>query len=245
MRKVFISAGHSNVKGKDRGAAGNGYIEGELTIEYRDMLVAELNKIGVKPVIDGNGNVLKDSINFFRNLSTSTCLVIDIHWNAAGAMATGTETFVPSASTDIERHLAKALSDDIHNMLGIQLRGNNRGLRGVKTEAESHHGRLGWMRLTGENVLLEICFISSESDMKKYQDNKHRLAFAHAQTIKKYALMGMRDPLPQNLGRKYTVKSGDSIWGISRTFNVKPADLVSINSIVGDKISPGQILKID
>ena len=29
MRKIFIGAGHSNVKGKDRGAEGNGYIEGE------------------------------------------------------------------------------------------------------------------------------------------------------------------------------------------------------------------------
>jgi N-acetylmuramoyl-L-alanine amidase len=51
-----------------------------------------------------------------------------------------------------------------------------RGDQGIKTEADSHHGRLGWMRLTGENVLMEICFITNPVDMQKYQANKLQLA---------------------------------------------------------------------
>ena len=42
MRKIFISAGHSNKQGTDRGASGNGFIEGELTVELRDLIVSEL-----------------------------------------------------------------------------------------------------------------------------------------------------------------------------------------------------------
>jgi N-acetylmuramoyl-L-alanine amidase len=246
MRKVFISAGHSNRPGRDRGASGNGFIEGELTVEYRNLLTAALRRRGITPITDADDSILSQTLNFFRNMTTNTCIVVDIHWNAAGPTATGTETLIPSDNTEFERTLAKALSDDVSQILGIPLRGNHRGLRGVKTEAESHHGRLGWMRLTGENVLLEICFISNRGDMDKYQANKQRLAEAHAETILRFARPAtgtnrVAAPAP----RTYTVKSGDTVWGISRNFNVNPGDLVARNGIVGNRIVPGQVLRID
>ena len=45
MRKIFISAGHSNKSGKDQGAQGNGYIEGQLAVELRNLLVSELKSL--------------------------------------------------------------------------------------------------------------------------------------------------------------------------------------------------------
>lgn len=42
MRTVFISAGHSNQPGRDRGAYGNGYNEGDLTAEFRNLVITEL-----------------------------------------------------------------------------------------------------------------------------------------------------------------------------------------------------------
>ena len=176
MRKIFISAGHSNTKGKDRGAIGNGYIEGDLTVEFRNLLVSELKKLGVKAIVDKDDSISSQTLNFFRNLTTNTCIVLDIHWNAANASATGTETLIPSQNTDFERRLAAKLSEVVANRLKIPLRGRHAGFSGVKTEAESHHGRLGWMRLTGENVLMEICFISNPNDMRSYQENKVQLA---------------------------------------------------------------------
>ena len=38
MRTIFISAGHSD-GGIDKGASGNGYVEGVLTVEQRDLIV--------------------------------------------------------------------------------------------------------------------------------------------------------------------------------------------------------------
>jgi len=245
MRKVFISAGHSNRPGRDRGASGNGFVEGELTVEYRNLLTAALRRRGITPITDADDTILSQTLNFFRNMTTNTCIVVDIHWNAAGPTATGTETLIPSDNTEFERNLAKSLSDDVSQILGIPLRGNHRGLRGVKTEAESHHGRLGWMRLTGENILLEICFISNKGDMDKYQANKQRLAEAHAETILRFAAMLPKAQPTAQTGRTYTVKAGDGVWGIARNFNVKPGDLIARNGIVGNRIVPGQELKID
>ena len=52
MRSVFLSAGHSNRPGRDRGAAGNGYIEGELAVEFRNILKNELEILGKEHGVD-------------------------------------------------------------------------------------------------------------------------------------------------------------------------------------------------
>jgi N-acetylmuramoyl-L-alanine amidase len=242
MRKVFISAGHSNTRGRDRGASGNGFIEGELTVEYRNLLTAELNKLGIKPIVDADNSILAETIRFFQNLTTSTCIVIDIHWNAASATATGTETLIPAQNTEFERTLAKAMSDDVTRILGIPLRGNHAGLRGVKTELESHHGRLGWMRLTGENILLEICFISNPNDMAKYQANKQLLAAAHARTIARFARGADSVVRPQSI--VHTVRQGETLFSIGRQHGVTPGEIASKNGIVNNNIRVGQTLRI-
>ena len=180
MRKVFISAGHSPSK---PGAAGNGYKEELLAIEFRDLLVKELKNLGITPVIDSNENALDKSIAFFKNLTSTDSIVIDIHWNASdNPLATGTEVLVPLQYSSFEYNLASLIANEIKNSIGTKLRGTN----GVKTEADSHHGRLGWMRLTGENILIEMCFISNAQDMQKYQQNKLKLAKNIAVILKAY-----------------------------------------------------------
>ena len=66
MKKIFLSAGHSNKFGRDRGASGNGYIEGELSVEFRDLLSDSLSKLGIDVIKDGNNTILAESIVFLR-----------------------------------------------------------------------------------------------------------------------------------------------------------------------------------
>ena len=42
MRDSIVVAGHTNVKGLDQGASANGYTEGQLAVEFRDLLIKEL-----------------------------------------------------------------------------------------------------------------------------------------------------------------------------------------------------------
>ena len=186
MRKIFISAGHTNVlkPGFDNGASGNGFIEGLLTVGFRDLLVRELNLLGIYPIIDSNENALKASINFFKRLISPNSIALDIHWNSSeNATATGTETLIPAVYTNFEYELASRLSEAVSKTLNIRTRGAN----GVKTELESHHSSLGWMRLNAENVLMEICFISNKSDMDKYISSRIQLAKNIALILKEYS----------------------------------------------------------
>ena len=79
-----------------------------------------------------------------------------------------------------ERDIAGNLSDVISDTLGLKN-------RGVKTEIESHHGKLGWMRLNCENVLIEVCFITNTHDIKNYQTYKSILSENIASQLSKFA----------------------------------------------------------
>jgi N-acetylmuramoyl-L-alanine amidase len=172
-RTIYFSSGHSNVSGKDRGAAGNGLIEGVEAVKVKkrvcDILRQMYNKVAV---VDPDENVLSQTIAYFRNKTTNKCIVVDFHLNASSnPAATGTETLIPSVPTQFEIDLAYALSHVGSKNLGIKKRGNYKGKLGVRTELESHHGRLGFMRLTGENVLIELFFITNPNEVKSYLEN--------------------------------------------------------------------------
>lgn len=241
MRKVFLSAGHSNKPGRDRGAQGNGYIEGELSVEFRNILKNELINLGLTPTLDKDNSILSESISYFKNLTNKDSIVIDIHWNAATPSATGVEVLIPSNDTEFERVLAKEISDCISNTLSIPLRGNYKGYKGVRSESESHHGRLGWMRLNGENILIEVCFISNKDDMKKYQENKYTLIRKIAKIIfDKAKDVENKQSIDNRL--KYTVQRGDSLSRISNNFDVSIIDIKKWNNLKSDLIKIGQIL---
>jgi N-acetylmuramoyl-L-alanine amidase len=239
-RKIYISSGHSNKPGRDRGASGNGFIEGELAVELRELIVKELKELNINAIIDKNDSVLLDTIKVFRNLTTNKCILLDIHWNAGPPTATGTETLIPGSPSNFEINLAESLSKTIANTLNIRLRGNYKGKKGVKTELESHHGSLGWMRLTGENVLIEICFISNKNDMISYQNNKIILAKNIAQILQFYSNIDN----PTNIDSYYTVISGDTLFSIANKHNLTINQLKILNNLQTNIIQINQQLKI-
>ena len=162
MRKIFISAGHSNKAGRDRGAVGNGYIEGELSVELRNLISNELKLLGNIPINDGDNTILYDSLNYFKNITSPNSIVLDIHWNAATPKAKGTETFVPINYSEYEYKLAKDISNTVSTILNTPIR----GVDGVKEESESHHGRLGWMKLVGAKSIAKLLFEYSKEDIE-------------------------------------------------------------------------------
>ena len=243
MRTIYLSAGHSVTKNSDRGASGNGFIEGVEAAKIRQRVVQILkSKYDVTAVVDSDDSILSQTLAFFRNKTTNKCIVVDIHFNAASPKATGTETLVESNPTQFELDLAFCLSDIAHKRLNIPKRGNFRGIQGVKSEAESHHGRLGWMRLTGENALIELCFISNKSDMEAYQREFENYCSDLALVLYKFAKDEQKDILsPQST---YTVKSGDTLWGISQSQKISVVDLRRLNNLKNDTLRVGQVLKL-
>lgn len=187
MKTIFLSAGHTDQVGKnDVGAAGNGYYEGVLAVEFVKLLEAELKKLNVKVITDSFSNALAQTIISFKNLFTkkqitNKDIAIEIHWNAASPEATGTEVVIPGRNnskeaSSVEKKLSLEIVDSIATILNIKN-------RGVKFEYQTARKKLGWMTLDAENILIEMCFISNKKDMESYQKNKDLLAKSLAKII--------------------------------------------------------------
>lgn len=233
MRNIYISAGHSNTKGRDMGAVGQGFIEGVEAAELRNIIYSELKKLGVTAIVDKDDSILADTLKFFKNLTDSKSIVIDIHFNSSGTdKATGTETLIPSGATQFEKELATELTKVMSETLGIKS-------RGVKSEADSHHGRLGFMRLTGENVLLEVCFISNKSDMESYRKNRFILGKKIAETLYNFAQENKT-----TTEKIHIVQKGDSLSKIVTLYKTTITKLKTDNNLQTDVIQIGQKLKI-
>lgn len=174
-RKIILSAGHGGI---DPGTSGNGYIERDLAIELRNLIVAELKALGINALVDDDKNALKQTLLWLRGKFTTGDILVDIHWNSAGPDAKGSEIFIPDQSSTFERMLAGELLK-CFTIFGFKS-------RGVRPESESARKSLGWMRPGAENLLIEVCFISNALDMKLYQANKHGIARRIALTLNQY-----------------------------------------------------------
>lgn len=179
MRKLFLSAGHQSYRDIDPGAIANGVKEADLTTEFRNLLVAELKKLGIDPFVDEETDDLRGTVGRVISHMGNTDLAIDIHFNASNnSNAYGTEILTPLSASEYEKNTAKSLLITITSVLQTYA-------RGIITEAQSHCGRLMFMRPNCENLLIEICFITNTSDLYKYQHNKETLAINLALTLSK------------------------------------------------------------
>ena len=173
MRKIIISAGHG---GTDPGASGNGYIERDLAIELRNLIIAELKALGISALVDDDKNALKQTLLWLRGKFTTGDILLDIHWNAAGnPEANGSEVIIPQIASTFEKDLAAAI---LKCFTSFGYRD-----RGVKPETETARKSLGWMRPNAENVLIEVCFISNVTDIRLYKANQHGIARKLAATL--------------------------------------------------------------
>lgn len=173
---IYLSAGHHLA---DPGAIGNGYIERDLTIELRDLIVPEIIKLGGKVITDKDSETLQQYINRIKPGDGS--VLCEPHFNAsANSSATGAECLYPDSSTSHSVALSREISETISTTLSIRN-------RGAKSEKESARGRLAILRTNaGISCLPEICFIGNKDDMAAYQKVKHILAKRIAAILVKY-----------------------------------------------------------
>lgn len=179
---IFLSAGHNSqskhIK-QDPGAVNSdGVKEGDLTIEFRNLVKQQLDMLGVSYITDYEEESLK---MYLDRIDTGTgSVIIEYHFDAStNPKSTGCTSLVETEADRLDRSFAKDLANATAAILGV----TNRGVVG---EDESHRGRLGLMREEGIICLHELCFITNPSDLARYTTNRVPLAKVHAEIIKKY-----------------------------------------------------------
>lgn len=167
-RRLFASAGHSTTPGRDRGASSHDgkHVEGVVVAEFRQLVFDSLmRRYGYRASVDSNDSILSQTIKLFRQWITPNCILIEFHCNASvNPKAQGVEVFIPENYTQTELEIATKIAAALHGSTGFPYRNGKLQINGVKTESESARGKLGWLRLAGQNVLPELFFITNPQE---------------------------------------------------------------------------------
>lgn len=153
--RVILCAGHG---GSDPGAVGQGTTEASEAISIVDKCVEILRRDGQLDVVQvPNELEFVDGINWVNANypSLDDGLSVEVHKNGASSEAHGAETWYFADDGDSES-LAHKLQDKLAEVLPD---------RGVKPDASSRFGRLGWIRdVNTWSLLVEMGFVSDGGD---------------------------------------------------------------------------------
>lgn len=225
--KILVSAGHTNNPHDDRGAAGNGFIEGVETVKIRDSVASLLRDRGLTVIEDGSDGV-NDPLTKAIALARTADIAVEFHFNAGPPAATGVEVL----SKTNNRKLAQRIAKEISSVLGIPARG---GDGGWKSDSSGQHHRLGFCEAGG--LIVEVCFISNKSDMDSYVANFGAMCIGVANAID-------GGSSENNEAEFYTVQNGDTLTKISTIFHTNVQSLIDLNALPNTVIRAGQRLKV-
>lgn len=168
--EILLISGHSL---QDSGAVSGSRKENLETIEFKRLIKSAIlqQRPETKVYTDDDSDNLNTVISKARANVSKGSILFDIHINSASPSARGTETFVRKTSTEKDRRIA----DKINKITSSILDTPNRG---VKTEDQTRHGRLGILHTGAETAILwEVDFISNKSAMEKIDKWRHWLSW--------------------------------------------------------------------
>ena len=233
--KIVIDAGHG---GADSGALGNGLQEKDYTLLIAKYLKDRFDELGVSSVLvrDTDETVSpSDRVNRILNAfgNNSDVLLLSNHLNAGGGE--GSEVIYALRNND-------TLSNKILNNLGKE------GLKMRKVyqrrlPSDNTKDYYFIHRNTGniEPVLIEYAFIDNKNDAEKIKNNYKRYAEAVVKAVSDYK------NIPYTTSNKkdtYTVVRGDTLWNISKKFNIPIEEIKRLNNLDSNLLYVGQVLKL-
>lgn len=182
--KLYLEAGHG---GTDPGAIGHGGVtEASLTLELRNGITAALRSSGYKGSIihDPDNANLAAAIAAFK--PSANDLLVGLHFNAGPRAATGTEVIVANRPNELELKVAGELAGAMGRVLGIPVRSGTLG-KGIRAWHETARGARGvssgWLGMPGNNLIVEVCFITNSGDLGRYNERKEELWKAMAEVL--------------------------------------------------------------
>ena len=236
LKKVVIDAGHG---GEDPGTIANGITEKEYTLKISEYIHNRLDEMGIPNKLTRETDVTLDSNTRPKKVQSfygggDDVIVVSNHINAGGG--DGAEIIYALRNDDtFSAKIAKELETAGQNIRKYYQR------RLPSNPAKDYYYIL---RDTpnNETVIVEYGFADSTGDdVNQLKNNWEDLAEAVTKAIVEYA--GGTYQAPAN-SSYYTVKSGDSLWSISKKYGLTVDELKQANNLTSNLLSIGQNLLI-
>ena len=239
-KKIVVDAGHG---GNDSGAVGNGIIEKDLNLKISKYIFNRLKELGADVYITRDTDEtlspterVNRVLNAFGN--SKDVVVISNHINAGGG--DGAEVIYALRNNDT---LSKLILNELENEGQNIRRAYQRRL-----PTDSSRDYYFMQRNTGntESVTVEYGFLDSKGDdVNQLKNNWENFAEAVVRAVSEYAGIPYNSIImDDNLNDIYIVVSGDSLWSISKKFNVSVDDLKRVNNLISNLLRVGQSLVI-
>lgn len=238
MKKVVIDAGHG---GTDGGAVGNGITEKDLTLEISQYIHNRLDELGItNTLIRTTDETIEPNDRVERIVesygSGSDVVVVSNHINAGGGE--GAEIIYALRNNDT---LSKKISNELENSGRVVRKYYQR-----RYPSDSSKDYYFIHRNTGntEAIIVEYGFLDNATDaelLKKYWKD---YAEAVVKAIANY--LGVTYVFTGEMANEnyYIVKSGDSLWSISKKYGLTVDKLKELNNLSSNMLSVGQKLLI-
>lgn len=238
MKKVVIDAGHG---GTDGGAVGNGIIEKNLTLEISKYIHDRLNELGIDNTLVREDDVTLEPGERVRRVlepygNGSDVLVISNHINAGGGE--GAEIIYALRNSD---YLSRKISNE--------LEASGRDVRKYyqrRYPSDSSKDYYFIHRNTGntEAIIIEYGFLDNITDAELLKKYWRDYAEAVVKGIASYLGVPYTFSGEMLNDNYYIVKSGDSLWSISKKIGLSVNQLKELNNLKSDNLSVGQKLLI-
>lgn len=235
IKKVVIDAGHG---GDDPGTIANGITEKDYTLKISNYIHNRLDEMGVPNEMSRTSDVMLSASDRPKKIQSfygngSDVLVVSNHINAGSG--DGAEIIYALRNND---KFAKKLATEFENA-GQSVRKYYQ--RRLPSNPAKDYYYIMRDTPNNETVIVEYGFADTISDANLIKNDWEKLAEAVTKAIVEYAGGKYVAPLGSNY---YTVKSGDSLWSISRKFGVTVNELKKVNNLSSNLLSVGQNLII-
>ena len=236
MKKIVLDAGHG---GADPGTTANGIIEKDLNLKITNYIHKRLDELGIPNAVTRDTDITLDPKtrpkvvqSFFGN--GSDVIVVSNHINAG--RGDGAEIIYSIRNNDL---LSSKIAKELE-MAGQNVRKYYQ--RRLPSNPSKDYYYILRDTPNNETIIVEYGFADSTGDdVELLKNNWESLAEAVTKAITEYA-GGTYKAL--NDSNYYTVKKGDSLWSISKKYNISVDELKNANNLVSNLISIGQNLII-
>lgn len=236
IKKVVLDSGHG---GEDPGTIANGITEKDYTLKISEYIHNRLDEMGVPNKMTRTSDVTltpserpKKVQSFYGN--GSDVIVVSNHINAGSG--DGAEIIYALRNNDT---FARKIANEFENA-GQNVRKYYQ--RRLPSNPAKDYYYIMRDTPNNETVIVEYGFADSTGDdVSQLKNNWENLAEAVTKAIVEYAGGEYVAPIDSNY---YTVKSGDSLWSISRKFGITVDELKSANNLSSNLLSVGQNLII-
>lgn len=238
-KKVIVDAGHG---GNDPGASANNIIEKDYTLKISKYMNDRLRELGVDSFLTRDSDETLSENNRVKRIKSLTDLNKDViivsnHLNAGGG--NGAEIIYALRNSD---ELSKKISNRFLES-GQEVRKYYQ--RRLPSNPSKDYYYIMRDTPNAESIIVEYGFLdSSGNDVNQIKNNWKDLAEAVIHALTDY--IGINYSMESNdSSTYYIVKSGDTLWGIAKKYNMSVDELKYLNNLNSNIITIGQKLIVN